>query len=532
MRPRLSSGRAWFRADAALVWGVAVAAALVGVRAAWLYHEAGLTLIHYDAKAHLVVARRVFDNLTPGWRQLGAVWLPLPHLLNLLPVQIDACYRTGACAVVMSIGAFALAASAVARIVLRATGSTLAALAAATVLTLNPDLLYLQSTPMTEALLVCFLAWSASFTWDWLEEPTARHRRRAGWTLAAACLTRYEAWPVTGALLVASQWVLSLREGAQATSTPGDTSPGERLAARRPAPGGRAARPRLPCAVREVLRLSAYPAIAVAAFLLQSRLTVGDWFVTGGFFKPDNIDTGNPARAVASIWWGAHVIAGHGVEWAATAGLIGAIVAARRNVRRRSLVALAALLATGALPAYAFYDGHPFRIRYMTPLVPGLAVGAGLGLGLLRARWRPLAALALVTTMLVEARPFRFDTPMVREAQWDSGNMAARRQVTRCLAAHRDGRPILASMASLAHYMQETSTAGFNLRDFLHEGNGGLWKAALASPGRHVGWILMEEWAEGGDQLATRAREHPAFLRGFERVAEGGGVALYRNTGK
>ena len=49
----------------------------------------GLTLSHYDARGHLVVARRIVDSLTPGWQQIGAVWLPLPHLLNALPVQID-----------------------------------------------------------------------------------------------------------------------------------------------------------------------------------------------------------------------------------------------------------------------------------------------------------------------------------------------------------------------------------------------------------------------------------------------------------
>jgi hypothetical protein len=75
----------------------------------------------------------------------------------------------------------------------------------------------------------------------------------------------------------------------------------------------------------------------------------------------------------------------------------------------------------------------------------------------------------------------------------DSGNMAARRQMTRYLAEHRDGRPILASMASLAHYMQETSAAGFNLAAFVHEGNGAFWQAALADPARHVGWMLIEE---------------------------------------
>ena len=54
----------------------AIAAGAWGLIAAFHYHRLGLTLAHYDARAHLVVARRVFDSLTPGWQQVGAVWLP------------------------------------------------------------------------------------------------------------------------------------------------------------------------------------------------------------------------------------------------------------------------------------------------------------------------------------------------------------------------------------------------------------------------------------------------------------------------
>jgi hypothetical protein len=39
--------------------------------------------------------------------------------------------------------------------------------------------------------------------------------------------------------------------------------------------------------------------------------------------------------------------------------------------------------------------------------------------------------------------------------------------------------------------------------------------------------VLVEERAEGGDQLFRMATEDPAFLSGFTRTCEGGGVALY-----
>jgi hypothetical protein len=112
---------------------------LWGALVAWHYHELGLTLSHYDARGHLVVARRIFDSITPGWQQIGAVWLPLPHLLNAIPAQIDFFYRTGASAVAISIASFALATGAIAWIVMLLTGSALAAAAGAAVYALNPN---------------------------------------------------------------------------------------------------------------------------------------------------------------------------------------------------------------------------------------------------------------------------------------------------------------------------------------------------------------------------------------------------------
>ena len=102
--------------------------------------------------------------------------------------------------------------------------------------------------------------------------------------------------------------------------------------------------------------------------------------------------------------------------------------------------------------------------------------------------------------------------------------------MTDYLRQHRHGEKMLVSLGSLSHYVQELSAIGVHVRDVVHEGNGDLWAAALDAPRFHVGWILMEELSEGGDVLAERAREYPEFLRGFTRVAEGGGVALYRRA--
>ena len=52
---------------------LAVVAMGSAVVAWFLFQNIDLVLSHYDARAHLVVARRVIDNITPGWQQVGAV---------------------------------------------------------------------------------------------------------------------------------------------------------------------------------------------------------------------------------------------------------------------------------------------------------------------------------------------------------------------------------------------------------------------------------------------------------------------------
>src|SRR4029077_1048347 len=110
---------------------IGAGALIAGTAAALYYAQAGLTLSHYDSRGHLVVARRVIDSLTPGWQQIGAVWLPLPHLLNMLPVQVDALYRSGASAAAISIVSFAIATAAIAWIIAALTESPLATVAGA-----------------------------------------------------------------------------------------------------------------------------------------------------------------------------------------------------------------------------------------------------------------------------------------------------------------------------------------------------------------------------------------------------------------
>jgi hypothetical protein len=481
---------------------IGVAAAISGTIVALYYHALGLTLSHYDARGHLVVARRVFDSITPGWQQIGAVWLPLPHLLNLLPVQIDFLYRTGASAVAISIVAYAIATGTIAAITLRMTGSWAAALVASLAFGLNPNVLYLQATPMTEPLLIALSLLSIALLMRWSVPATraadGSTSATVGILFALACLTRYEAWPLTAMALTIACWI-RWRQGET-----------------------------LVRAVRHVARVAVYPAGAVICFVIHSRVVGGQWMASG-FFVPENKAIGQPMVALAEIWWGAHALSGTTTMAISAIGLCSLLIRGLANPTRAADLVALALLAPAALPWAAFVDGHPFRIRYMVPLLAAEAIGVGAAVGAAR-RAGPFAAVLVGIWLAYGLRPLDSNAPMVLEAQWDRPNQRARHHVTECLLAHYDGDAIMASMGSLGHYMQEMASDGFNVRNFLHEGNGDIWLAALEGPRRFAGWILIEEKAEGGDMLAALARTHPAFLDGYERICDGAGVALYRRS--
>jgi hypothetical protein len=502
----------------AFVLAVAAIAAFVGTAAAFRYQRLGLTLTHYDARAHLVVARRIFDSVTPGWQQIGAVWLPLPHLLNALPVQIDLLYRTGLFAITISILSLAVAAGATAWIVARLTDSNWAGAIAAGVFALNPNVLYLQSTPMTEPLLMALTLLSVAMLMAWCDArsvmaldardqdtlPPGGYRTvssaMVGTALMLACMTRYEAWPVMAAALVGAVWV-RWRQGTGLTD-----------------------------AVQDVMRVALYPALAIAGFIVFSRIVTGAWFASD-FFVPENTAKGHPYDALAEVAWGVRTLSGYGLLAAGLAGAAILVAMGLFSRRRAAAILPLALAATVAVAWLAFIDGHPYRIRYMVPLLAAQAVFAGCAAGILKqSSLRTVAVTGLALVAAFELRPLDASAPMVVEAQWDRPNIAARDRVSAYLASNYHGETVMASMGSLGHYMQDLSRSGFGIRDFLHEGNGDIWLAAIEDPRPFAGWLLIEEKAEGGDMLAKRARENPAFLGGFSRVSEAAGVALYRRN--
>src|ERR1039458_7203501 len=63
--------------------------------AVYLCYSRGWLLYYGDAECHLDIARRMVDSQTPGYSQVGTVWLPLTHWAMLPFVRRDDLWHTG-----------------------------------------------------------------------------------------------------------------------------------------------------------------------------------------------------------------------------------------------------------------------------------------------------------------------------------------------------------------------------------------------------------------------------------------------------
>ncbi|MBS1874233.1 MAG: glycosyltransferase family 39 protein [Acidobacteria bacterium] len=178
-----------------LEWaGVAVCVIALSVTSLVWVSRHGFTLYFGDAEAHLNIARRIIDSRTPGVDQFGTVWLPVPHLLMLPFVWNDELWRTGLAGGIASAIAFVAASLLIYATTRRLFDQAIAAASAVAVFALNPNILYLQSIPMTECAFFAALL-GLLFTSVWF------HQTRSVWAALAAAafsniasMTRYEGW--------------------------------------------------------------------------------------------------------------------------------------------------------------------------------------------------------------------------------------------------------------------------------------------------------------------------------------------------
>ena len=176
------------------VFALAVGLCCLSATAVWFFHAHGWQYLYGDAESHLNIARRITDSLTPRYEGVGTVWLPLPHWLMLPLARVDALWRNGMAGAIPSAICFVVGAMFFFAAARRVFQSTAAAVAAAMLLAVNPNLLYLQSTAMTEPVFLACLAGVLYGSVCFAESQGWVSVAGTGFAALAGTLTRYDGW--------------------------------------------------------------------------------------------------------------------------------------------------------------------------------------------------------------------------------------------------------------------------------------------------------------------------------------------------
>jgi len=448
---------------------VTVLLAAAGITAAAWCVSRGYSVYDGDAESHLDIARRVLDSRTPGPEQLGTVWLPLPHLLMIPFAMRDAWWHSGAAGAIPSCACFILAGAFLFASARRMYGSNAAALAAALLFALNPNMLYLQSTAMTEPLqmaAVMALLWSTLWFRD----------TQSVWAVLAAAvasnlgsMTRYESWfliPfVSLYLLVASK----KKSHAVLYMALAAIAPLAWLAHNQYYNGN---------------ALEFYNGPYSATALLKRQAAQGLHYPTDHHW----------GAAIVYYWTAARLVVG---RLALGAGVLGAVVAAMRKAWwPLALLALVPVFFVWSLHSGGAVLTLPqlgpwslYNTRYAIAVLPVAALAAGALTTLLPSRFQGAGAVVLAA---LTSLPMWFAPSICWQEAAE--NSETRRAWTSPAAEYlaenyRPGAGVILTFGSgLAEVLRR---ADIPLRQGLHEGNGPAWDAAILQPEK----FLREEWA-------------------------------------
>lgn len=488
-------------------------AVLIGLLAQIWAHQHRMIFAFWDAQAHLDIARRLHDSLTPGLQMLGTVWLPVPHLLLFPFTLVDRWWWNGTAGGIVGLISLGVSAAFLHDLLARRCRDQRLAWLGTAFLIFNPSLLLLQSTAMTEPVLLAALISGAALLDRWDESGSRSTLRWAGIALALAVGTRYDGW---FALLLALPWVLF-----------------------------KASRTRRPI-FSSLLNFAVPAAVMTALWLGYNAWFFGDplefqrgiWSaqsqqneLAGSGLLPTRgrLDTSLLAYAGA-------VILSSGA-WL-TLGAVTLILACRGRIGATG----AMLLLLAALPfnVLALWSGQstigmPWtehgstaNLRYGIMLLPGLAAVVALGadhLGRKMSQPRGMFFALLLLTgaqLALWAWHWPAQVGVVREAVAIRDGDLRQQLASDWLAGHYDGGRILVDEA-----LNLSPRTRIAIRDRIYIWTWELGPRALALPEREVDWVMVDRHHLNGE-VAKSIAASPSFLIRFERTFEDDGLEIWR----
>jgi hypothetical protein len=482
----------------------------------------GLINTYGDSIAHMEGARRLFDSQTPGYAEIGTVWLPLFHIL-VSPLAISGfLWRTGLGGAIVSSVAFIVAAWFVFRLALEMNCNSVAAVAALAAFLVCPDMDYLASTPLTEPLSIM---WFVLMVYGLFRfQQSGRLRALAGAAVAAffGTLTRYDLWYVLpfAALFVlvtkAGPWLDRFKHAALFSLIAG-TGPVLWL-------------------VHNALRfgnmLEFYNGPFSAKAIYRHQLaTTGFRYPTDGSFVLSAHYYLADLQLVIGVWPLALAVLGL-VAWAA----------ARREQARRAagLLFLVPLpfylqsMAHAAVPLYVptLFPNTYYNLRYGLEMLPAVAICCSFLISWRLGKRLRLACGVLVVALIAAQAAVNLaagvrELPVVKESLLNNPCRAkAEQTVIRVLREQYDGSRILMTVGKWPCVMP---TLDIPFRRTLTESNRESWLRLRSGADSSVGWIIRGD-GDTTDELMKRYPEAFADFELVEREKSSGedGVSIYR----
>jgi dolichyl-phosphate-mannose-protein mannosyltransferase len=530
--PVRASPRAWLRVHLTDEWAVALLAAALSIGFFIWYERRGLTSAFNDARSRELIARRVLMSRTPGLAQLGTTWPPLLSLFMLPTIWNNALFDSGLAGSLPSMLAYVLAALYTYRTARLVTSSRVAGWVAAGVLMLNPSLLYMQSTAMSETASLAAFAIAIFYGVRAAQTLHAADVVRCAAAVACGTLIRYDNWLLAIALLPVLVYVAWRRRGRALAEAWG-------------------------------LLYSLLAFAGCGAWVIYNWVIFHDPVLA--FFYGQSSHTYFAGVAAAELPARNHALFAfetYGLTVAKTVGwvivpaaLLGLLVFVWRARARATLI-----VAYLTLLPFAFYwlvlykgvnqinmpelgSGGYYNIRFGLAMVPAVALFVAVlttvGPRLLRGA---LVVGALGAAAFSAAGGVALTTPFVlREALPSTRDINRTEGDAAWLSAHYDGGPILFTYVGDPSPMFYLITKhNFSDTAFVTDANGKQFSRAVAHPERWVNWIILnadkgnaEDLLKGGLLRRPDWRHYFVLRRGgngtpeyFERIGASSGPPL------
>jgi len=180
--------------DKNMLWLLGAVLSIISCGGFMFFYLNGLGLSYNDARSHLDIGRRVVEGLKPGLAQLGSVWLPLNHALMIPFIWNDFMWHSGLAGAIISMVSFVITGLIIYKFLEEFKVGLLGRLLGVAIFALNLNVIYLQSTAMTELLLLMTSTAAAYFLMIWAKKDQLLDLIKSAFFVTLAVLTRYDGW--------------------------------------------------------------------------------------------------------------------------------------------------------------------------------------------------------------------------------------------------------------------------------------------------------------------------------------------------